>query len=121
LDKTIEELKQHASKKLEHLGDYFTDYLTEITGNTHYSHVAQRARRKVNPPIDSWVAFGTNKRGYKMLPHFQIGLFKDHAFCQYGIIYEAPAKSTDRKSTRLNSSHVSNSYAVFCLNKTKHW
>src|SRR5699024_12179941 len=27
---------------------------------------------------------------------------------------------TDRKSTRLNSSHVSNSYAVFCLKK-KNW
>src|SRR5699024_11689795 len=26
----------------------------------------------------------------------------------------------DRKSTRLNSSHVSNSYAVFCLNKDSH-
>src|SRR5699024_11572372 len=26
----------------------------------------------------------------------------------------------DRKSTRLNSSHVSISYAVFCLKKTKH-
>src|SRR5699024_11271705 len=25
--------------------------------------------------------------------------------------------NTDRKSTRLNSSHVSNSYAVFCLKK----
>src|SRR5207253_8372774 len=25
----------------------------------------------------------------------------------------------DRKSTRLNSSHVAISYAVFCLNKTK--
>src|SRR5690606_41657260 len=28
----------------------------------------------------------------------------------------------DRKSTRLNSSHVKSSYAVFCLNKkTQHW
>src|SRR5699024_11635669 len=26
----------------------------------------------------------------------------------------------DRKSTRLNSSHVSISYAVFCLKKTRH-
>src|SRR5690606_42054840 len=26
----------------------------------------------------------------------------------------------DRKSTRLNSSHVKISYAVFCLNKKKH-
>src|SRR6266496_5791612 len=30
-----------------------------------------------------------------------------------------PRRSRDRKSTRLNSSHVENSYAVFCLkNKT---
>src|SRR5699024_12744609 len=28
-------------------------------------------------------------------------------------------KGTDRKSTRLNSSHVSISYAVFCLKKKK--
>src|SRR5699024_12595628 len=30
------------------------------------------------------------------------------------------APSRDRKSTRLNSSHVSISYAVFCLKKKKH-
>src|SRR5699024_11279529 len=29
------------------------------------------------------------------------------------------SKGTDRKSTRLNSSHVSISYAVFCLKKKK--
>src|SRR2546427_3830433 len=28
-------------------------------------------------------------------------------------------KTTDRKSTRLNSSHSQNSYAVFCLKKKK--
>ena len=27
----------------------------------------------------------------------------------------------DRKSTRLNSSHIANSYAVFCLKKKKFW
>src|SRR5699024_11711693 len=31
-------------------------------------------------------------------------------------LYE-PTKGEDRKSTRLNSSHVSTSYAVFCLKK----
>src|SRR5438067_12831964 len=31
----------------------------------------------------------------------------------------ADGASTDRKSTRLNSSHVSISYAVFCLKKKK--
>src|SRR5699024_12115925 len=31
----------------------------------------------------------------------------------------SPSNKTDRKSTRLNSSHVSISYAVFCLKKKK--
>src|SRR6266513_3248095 len=33
---------------------------------------------------------------------------------------DAPPGGGDRKSTRLNSSHVSISYAVFCLKKKKH-
>src|SRR5699024_12842958 len=32
----------------------------------------------------------------------------------------ARTRWSDRKSTRLNSSHVSISYAVFCLKKKKH-
>src|SRR5439155_26719467 len=31
----------------------------------------------------------------------------------------AGGRAQDRKSTRLNSSHVARSYAVFCLKKTK--
>src|SRR5437870_7493616 len=33
----------------------------------------------------------------------------------------AYAQAEDRKSTRLNSSHVAISYAVFCLKKKKHY
>src|SRR5699024_11333736 len=36
---------------------------------------------------------------------------------QYGALIEMPSR--DRKSTRLNSSHVSISYAVFCLKKKR--
>src|SRR5690606_40376486 len=35
------------------------------------------------------------------------------------IVLPVPAKQLDRKSTRLNSSHVKISYAVFCLKKKK--
>src|SRR5699024_363628 len=35
------------------------------------------------------------------------------------IKHEQDIRSRDRKSTRLNSSHVSISYAVFCLKKKK--
>src|SRR5207245_11078465 len=50
-------------------------------------------------------------------------LSKDHAPCERGAAVKHGAarfverSSQDRKSTRLNSSHGSISYAVFCLNK----
>src|SRR5699024_11304133 len=37
--------------------------------------------------------------------------------CAHPHFENAPGKVEDRKSTRLNSSHVSISYAVFCLKK----
>src|SRR5690625_6039800 len=42
--------------------------------------------------------------------------YKDGTFEDYVIQSD---ESVDRKSTRLNSSHVAISYAVFCLKKTK--
>src|SRR5690625_7018082 len=38
---------------------------------------------------------------------------------RYNNIVKSSSASTDRKSTRLNSSHVAISYAVFCLKKKK--
>src|SRR5256885_6716408 len=35
-------------------------------------------------------------------------------------VYWSPCRTRDRKSTRLNSSHLVISYAVFCLKKKKH-
>lgn len=40
----------------------------------------------------TWVAFADNPRGYKMLPHFQIGLWNTHLFIWFAVIYEAPQK-----------------------------
>ncbi|WP_414052785.1 YktB family protein [Macrococcus animalis] len=88
----MEVLIETTRPKLENLGDHFSKYLSEQTDETFYPHVAKHLRRKTNPPNDTWVAFSTNKRGYKMLPHFQIGLFGSHAFVLFGIIYESPDK-----------------------------
>src|SRR5690348_17994329 len=41
------------------------------------------------------------------------------AVVRHGLEQEAAGQHQDRKSTRLNSSHPSISYAVFCLKKKK--
>ncbi|MBJ8102787.1 MULTISPECIES: YktB family protein [Bacillus cereus group] len=92
LEERMSAIKTNIHPKLEALGEQFAEYLSKQTDENFFYHVAKHARRKVNPPNDTWVAFSTNKRGYKMLPHFQIGLWGTHAFIYFGLIYECPQK-----------------------------
>src|SRR5699024_3967726 len=48
-----------------------------------------------------------------------IELGADDEMLDFPVVYASALSGTDRKSTRLNSSHVSISYAVFCLKKKK--
>src|SRR5207253_7275057 len=41
----------------------------------------------------------------------------ENAVDAYLLTGQTPPRGTDRKSTRLNSSHVASSYAVLCLKK----
>ncbi|MFI8706351.1 YktB family protein [Bacillus sp. NPDC077411] len=92
LEERMAAIKTNIHPKLEALGEQISHFLTNETGEPFFYHVAKHARRKVNPPNDTWVAFSTNKRGYKMLPHFQIGLWGSHAFIYFGLIYECLQK-----------------------------
>lgn len=92
LELRMEALIQTVRPKLEWLGNHFAPSLTALTGQEMYPHVAKHARRTKNPPKDTWVAFANNSRGYKMLPHFQIGLWESHLFIWFAVIYECPLK-----------------------------
>ncbi|MHC0037319.1 YktB family protein [Pseudoneobacillus sp. C159] len=89
----MEALKSTVRPKLEQIGNILAPSLTTLTGEEMFPHVAKHARRTINPPKDTWVAFAANNRGYKMLPHFQIGLWETHLFIWYAVIYEAPKKA----------------------------
>lgn len=88
LDARMAKIKKHVRPKLELLGQHFATDLTAMTGDDIHSHVAQHARRTVNPPDDTWVAFAANARGYKKHPHFQIGLWGTHVFIWFAVINE---------------------------------
>ncbi|EKN65539.1 hypothetical protein BABA_19666 [Neobacillus bataviensis LMG 21833] len=92
LEARMDALKSTIRPKLECLGEHFAPSLSCLTGDEMFVHVAKHARRTINPPKDTWVAFANNPRGYKMLPHFQIGLWHTHLFIWFAVIYEAPHK-----------------------------
>ncbi|GAA4715291.1 DUF1054 family protein [Brevibacillus fulvus] len=92
LDQRMEAIKSVIRPKLEFLGQHFSPILSVETGHEMFYHVAKHARRTVNPPSDTWVAWAGDKRGYKKHPHFQIGLWETHLFVWYAVIYESPFK-----------------------------
>lgn len=92
LEARMDALKKRIRPKLETLGNYFAPTLSSLTGDEMFAHVAKHARRTINPPNDTWVAFANSKRGYKKLPHFQIGLWETHVFIWFAVIYESPVK-----------------------------
>lgn len=92
LEQRMDALTTMIRPKFHELGEVFSGYFSTQTGEEFFAHVAKHARRTVNPPKDSWVAFAPYKRGYKALPHFQIGLWGTHIFIVVAVIYEAPHK-----------------------------
>ncbi|MEW4223439.1 YktB family protein [Rossellomorea marisflavi] len=93
LDARMEAIVERVRPKLDLLGQHFAPSLAVMTGDDIHYHVAKHARRSVNPPNDTWVAFASDKRGYKKHPHFQIGLWGTHLFIWFAMIYEAPGKA----------------------------
>ena len=93
LDARMEAIRSRIQPKFRELGERLARELSVMSGTEMFLHIAQHARRSVNPPQDTWLAVSANKRGYKMLPHFQVGLFDDHVFVWLAFIYELPSKS----------------------------
>ena len=92
LENRMNALQTLVQPKFSELGRHFSDKLSAHGSDEFFPHVAKHLRRTVNPPTDSWVAFAPLKRGYKAIPHFQIGLWQTHLFIIIAVIYENPDK-----------------------------
>ncbi|MEK0313135.1 YktB family protein [Cohnella sp. 56] len=109
LDNRMQAIIHQVRPKLEQLGRTLAPLLSDLCAEPMYPHVAKHARRSVNPPDDTWVAWSRHPRGYKAHPHFQIGLWSTHLFIQFAIIYESANKSVfaDRAAAELASIRAS--------------
>jgi len=93
LDERMAAIRTRIQPKFKLIGTELTADLSTLIGDEMFLHIAKHARRTVNPPKDTWLAIGPNKRGYKQYPHFQLGLFDDHLFIWLAFIYELPNKT----------------------------
>ncbi len=73
-DERMAELARTVRPRLEAAGELLAPVLSEAVDRPIFAHVARHARRTVNPPDDTWVAFGADKRGYKKDVHFKVAI-----------------------------------------------
>ena len=70
----MSQIRERIRPKLETLGHSLAPAIQRSIGDETFIHVAKHARRTVNPPDDTWVAFAADRRGYKKHAHFKVAL-----------------------------------------------
>lgn len=86
-------IRERLRPKLEAIGHSLAQGVGRATGAEVFAHVAKHARRTVNPPDDTWVAFGPSARGYKKHCHFKVAVSR-HAV---RFLFEIGPEHEDKK------------------------
>jgi hypothetical protein len=76
-------LRTQIRPKLVALGEELAPALAAAAGAPVYAHTASHMRRRVNPPEETWVAFGPSPRGYKRYGHLAAGVGRDGAWVRF--------------------------------------
>lgn len=94
LEERMQAIRKNVHPKLKGLGEALAEPLGRMAGEPLYPYVAKHARRSVNPPDDTWVAFGPHTGGYKKFPYVGV------AVSRFGVHPQVVAKpetwDTDR-------------------------
>src|SRR5881628_2364084 len=93
----MNEIRARIRPKLETLGGRLAPELQRTTGESTFTHVAKHARRRVNPPDDTWVAFAGDARGYKKHCHFKLAVSR----CGVRFLFEIGPEHDDDPASPL--------------------
>jgi uncharacterized protein YktB (UPF0637 family) len=99
-------LRARVRPKLETLGTALAPELGRAAGRDLYPHVARHARRTVNPPDDTWVAFGPDRRGYKSAPHFKVAVSRHGVRFLFELGPELAAKAEWARAWRRQAPRI---------------
>lgn len=80
LDERMAAIRQEVQPTFQQLDEVFQQELEPLLYEKLFIHIAQHRRRTTYPPENTWSALSRQKRGYKMEPHFQLGIWPEYVF-----------------------------------------
>ena len=116
-EERMQAVREILGPRLMGLGTLLAPDLSRLGGEPLVPHVAKHLRRRVNPPDDTWVAWGPSARGYKAFPHFEAGIAADGLFARFVLKPEAqsakPAVLASLSTGRLTALKQSQTRPVY--------
>lgn len=94
LDARMTAIREVIDPKFEQLAQAILPVLS-TDGQTWTAHIAKHLRRTTNAPDNTWVAFAPNKRGYKMMPHFELGIWADAVYLYLAVEENMKPQATE--------------------------
>ncbi|MBB5888119.1 DUF1054 family protein [Lactovum miscens] len=95
LEMRLPAIRSEIHPVMSRIGQKMIEVLSqEMPDRNFYLHLAQHIRRRVNPPEITLSGISENKRGYKMMPHFQISICQDYVAVLLGIIDDPKERIT---------------------------
>ncbi len=105
-------IRSQLRPKLIALGEDLAEPVGEIVSDEIYSQAAQHMRRRVNPPVATWVAFGRDKRGYKRWVHYRISIGLGGASAEVFVEDDADDKPALSTGLRFQAAELLDALAV---------
>lgn len=93
LEERMQAIRGKIQPIFQEIGDKIAEGLAKELDQEFFVHIAQHRRRTVYAPENTWVAISPGKRGYKMAPHFQVGIWPGYVFVYLSLIDQPKGKS----------------------------
>jgi uncharacterized protein YktB (UPF0637 family) len=120
-DKRMQQIYSRVRPKLIRLGD---DLAPELSRKTHlklFPHVARHTRRTVNPPPETWAAFGPSPSGYKRYAYLALCISGAGLHARAVVKSEADHRPAMARNLRSRAATMTKDFAGTKLARYDNW
>jgi uncharacterized protein YktB (UPF0637 family) len=117
----MQEIYARVRPKLVRLGD---DLAPELARKLHlefFPHVARHARRTVNPPPETWAAFGPSPKGYKRYGYLALCISGAGLHARMVVKSEADRRLEMARGLASNAAQLANSLRGTAVARYEKW
>lgn len=114
-------IKERVRPKLTALGEDLQPALKKLAHSDVFPHVAKHARRTINPPPETWVAFGPSARGYKKYGYFGLVVSRGGLHTRIVVKDEAPDRPQMAKVLMDRAEALSKVFAKQTVSRYDRW